>query len=197
MLGHRGIRDRVEAAGLEFEPFTGGRHFDPTVQRSLAAIMTDFSRVAADRRLGRAVVEAARRHRVDAVVVDMILTAGIPEIVKSDIPTVVFVHCFYRAVQDLAASPVGWMLRLRGIDPLGAEHRGLLQMVAARADLDPLRGTPPCAIPAWCGRACRARRCLRPCRESWSASAHVPTPGSAGCSRTSSTRSNRCRSRRR
>ncbi len=142
VLGHRGIRDRVEAAGLEFEPFTGGRHFDPTVQRSLAAIMTDFSRVAADRRLGRAVVEAARRHRVDAVVVDMILAAGIPEIVKSDIPTVVLVHCFYRAVQDLAASPVGWMLRLRGIDPLGAEHRGLLQIVAARADLDPLRGTP-------------------------------------------------------
>ena len=36
VLGHRGIRERVEAAGFAFEPFTGGRHFDPTVQRSLA-----------------------------------------------------------------------------------------------------------------------------------------------------------------
>ena len=82
VLGHHGIRERVEAAGLEFEPFSDGRHFDPTIQRSLAAIMTDFSRVAADRRLGHCVVNAARRHRADAVVVDMILTAGIPEIVE-------------------------------------------------------------------------------------------------------------------
>src|SRR6476660_4617517 len=142
VLGHRGIRQRVEAAGLAFEPFTAGEHFDPTVQRSLAAIMTAFTRVAADRRLGHSVVEAARRHDVYAVVVDMILTAGIPEIVDSGIPTIVFVHCYYRAVQDLAASPVGWMLRLRGTNPLAPEHRGLLQVVAARADLDPMHGRP-------------------------------------------------------
>ncbi len=142
VLGHRGIRQRVEAAGFAFEPFAAGRNFDPTVQRSLAAIMTSFTRVAADRRLGQSVVEAARRHDADAVVVDMILAAGIPEVVDSDIPTIVFVHCFYRAVQDLAASPVGWMLRLRGTDPLAAEHRGLLQLVSARADLDPMRGHP-------------------------------------------------------
>lgn len=142
VLGHRGIRERVEAAGLAFEPFAYGRHFDPTVQRSLAAIMAAFTRVAADRRLGQCVAEAARRHDADAVVVDMILTAGIPEIVDSGIPAVVFVHCFYRAVQDLAASPVGWMLRVRGTDPLAPEHRGLLQVVAARADLDPMRGSP-------------------------------------------------------
>jgi UDP:flavonoid glycosyltransferase YjiC (YdhE family) len=143
VLGHQGIRDRVEAAGLAFEPFTGGRHFDPTIARSLAAIMAAFTRVAADRRLGQAVTEAARRHDVDAVVVDMILVAGISEIVDSGIPTIVFVHCFYRAVQDLAASPVGWALRLRGTDPLAAEHQGLLHVVSARADLDPMRGHPP------------------------------------------------------
>ena len=142
VLGHRGIRERVEAAGLAFESFSDGQHFDPTVQRSLAAIMTAFTRVAGDRRLGQCVVEAARRHRADAVVVDMILAAGIPEIAKSGVATVVFVHCFYRAVQDLAVSPVGWLLRLRGIDPLAAEHKGLLQVVAARADLDPMRGAP-------------------------------------------------------
>lgn len=142
VLGHRGIRERVEVAGLAFEPFTGGKHFDPTVQRSLPAIMTAFTRVATDRRLGQCVVEAARRHAVDAVVVDMILTAGIPKIVDSGVPTIVFAHCFYRAVQDLAASPVGWMLRLRGTDPLAPEHQGLLQVVSARADLDPMRGDP-------------------------------------------------------
>jgi len=142
VFGHRGIRQRIEAAGLAFEPFTTGAHFDPTVRRSLAGIMTAFTRVAADRSLGQSVVAAARRHHADAVVVDMILAAGIPEIVDSGIPTVVFVHCFYRAVQDLAAGPVGWMLRLRGTDPLAAEHRGLLQVVSARADLDPMRGRP-------------------------------------------------------
>jgi UDP:flavonoid glycosyltransferase YjiC (YdhE family) len=142
VIGHRGIRDRVEAAGLPFETFSDGRHFEPTQRRSLAAIMTAFTRVAADRQFGDVVVEAARRHRVDAVVVDMVLTAALPKVVASGIPTVVFVHCFYRAVQDLAASPVGVMLRTRGIDPLGAEHSGVLQIVAARSDLDPMRGTP-------------------------------------------------------
>src|SRR5689334_21817074 len=142
VLGHRGVRERVEAAGLAFEPFTDAKHFDPTVQRSLAAIMTAFTQVAADRRFGKCIAEAARRHGVDAVVADMILAAGIPEIVDSGIPTIVFVHCFYRAVQDLAASPVGWLLRLRGTDPLGPQHRGLLQVVSARTDLDPMRGDP-------------------------------------------------------
>jgi UDP:flavonoid glycosyltransferase YjiC (YdhE family) len=142
VIGHRGLRERVEAAGLTFESFAGGRHFDPIIQRSLAALMTSFVRVAADRRLGECVVESARRHDADVVVVDMILVAGLGRIVKSGLPTVVFVHCFYRAVQDLAASPVGWMLRLRGTDPLAAEHQGLLQIVSARADLDAMRGTP-------------------------------------------------------
>lgn len=143
VVGHHGIRNRVQAAGLVFEPFSGGRHFDPTIRRSLPAIMTDFARMSADRGLGRCVVEAVQRHRADAVVVDMILTGGIREIVNAGIPPIVFVHCFYRAVQDLAASPVGWFLRLRGTDALAAQHRGLLQIVSARADLDPVRGAPP------------------------------------------------------
>jgi UDP:flavonoid glycosyltransferase YjiC (YdhE family) len=143
VVGHRGIRARVEAAGLPFEPFADGRDFDPTVQQSLASIMTKFVRVAADRRLGDCIAEVAQRHQADAIVVDMILAAGISAVMESRVPTVVLVHCFYRAVQDLASGPVGWMLRLRGSDPLVAEHRGLLQVVTARADLDPMRGTPP------------------------------------------------------
>ena len=46
-------------------------------------------------------------------------------------------------MQDQAAGPVGWLLRLRGVAPLGAERSGALQIVTARADLDPVRGTPP------------------------------------------------------
>ena len=168
VLGHSGIRERVEAAGLSFEPFTGGRHFDPTVQRSLAAFMADFARVAADRRLGHCVVEAARRHRVDAVVVDMILVGGISEIVSSGIPTVVFVHCFYRGVQDMAASPLGWFLRLRGIDPLGAERQRRCRSSPPVRISTRCAARRRCAIPAWSGRACRAPRCRRGCRESWS-----------------------------
>ncbi len=143
VLGHSGVRERVEAAGLPFESFSSGAQLDPTAERSLAAIMALFTRVASDRQLGRAAVATAQRHDVDAVVVDTILAAAIPEIADAGIPTVVFVHCFYRAVQDLAAGPVGWLLRLRGIDPHAAERRQLLQIVAARADLDTMRGSPP------------------------------------------------------
>ncbi|MGE2832519.1 glycosyltransferase [Mycobacterium sp. SMC-4] len=142
VIGHRGLRERIEAAGFPFEPFTAGTHLDPTAQRRLAAMMADFTRVAADRQIGPCVREAARRHRADVVVVDMILVAAINDVIDSGLPTVVFVHCFYRAVQDLAAGPVGWALRMRGIDPLAAQHRGVVQVVSARADLDPVRGNP-------------------------------------------------------
>jgi UDP:flavonoid glycosyltransferase YjiC (YdhE family) len=143
VIGHTGVRERVEAAGLPFETFGAGRHFDPTRPRPLAVLMADFARVAADRSIGVGIVDAARRHGVDGVVVDMMLVAAVDEIEQSGVPAVVFVHCFYRAVQDLAAGPVGWLLRSRGIDPLRAEHGRLVQIVAARADLDPVRGHPP------------------------------------------------------
>ncbi|MDA2895128.1 glycosyltransferase [Mycolicibacterium sp. BiH015] len=142
-VGHAGVRDRVEAAGLPFETFSAGRPFDPTRPRPLAKLMADFARIASDRSIGRGILDAATRHGVDAIVVDMMLVGAIDEIARSEFPAVIFTHCFYRAVQDLAAGPVGWLLRLRGIDPLRAEHSGLVQVVAARADLDPIRGSPP------------------------------------------------------
>lgn len=142
VIGHRGIRERVENAGLVFESFSAGRQFDPTAQRPLAALMLEFTRVAADRAIGDCVVDTARRIAADVVVVDMILVSAIPEIERSGIPTVVFVHCFYQAVRDLAAGPVGWLLRSRGVDPLYAQHRRVLQITAAMRDLDPAAAVP-------------------------------------------------------
>jgi UDP:flavonoid glycosyltransferase YjiC (YdhE family) len=142
-LGHAGVRERVRAAGFAFETFTAGIEFDPTVERPLLSLTSDMIKVIRDRRLGRDVVGAAHRYGADVVVVDVLLTAAIAEVQAAHIPTVVFVHCFYRAIQDQAAGPLGWLLRLRGIAPLGAENTGALQIVSARADLDPMRGTPP------------------------------------------------------
>jgi UDP:flavonoid glycosyltransferase YjiC (YdhE family) len=141
-LGHSGVRDRVQDAGFPFESFPTGTDFDPTGKRPLLRIMGDMTRVAIDRRMGRDLVEAAQRQDADVVVVDMLLTAAIYAARAAHIPTVVFVHCFYRTLQDLAASPIGWVMRLRGIPPLGVQRRGALAIVAARADLDPMRGTP-------------------------------------------------------
>ncbi|TRW81785.1 UDP-glucuronosyltransferase [Mycolicibacterium sp. 018/SC-01/001] len=142
VVGHSGIRERVEKAGLIFESLPDRKHFDPTIQRPLAALMLDFTRMAADRQLGDCVVDAARSFRADVVVVDMILTAAIPQIERSGIPTVIFVHCFYQAVRDLAAGPVGWLLRARRVDPLYAEHHGLLQVAGVLPDLDPAQAVP-------------------------------------------------------
>jgi UDP:flavonoid glycosyltransferase YjiC (YdhE family) len=142
VIGHEGVRERVEAQGFPFEPFTGVRPFSPVEQRSLPVMMADIAKVSGDRGIGRCVSEAARRHGVDAVVVDMVFVAGIAEVLESGVPTVVFVHCFYRAIQDMAAGPLGMSLRLKGITPLGAENRAL-HIVSARRDLDPVRGAPP------------------------------------------------------
>jgi len=141
-IGHPAVRERVEDDGFPFESFTAGIRFDAIKPQPLLAMMSGFTRVAMDRHLGCDVLTAAQRHGADIVVVDMLLPAAIAE-VAAKVPTVVFVHCFYRMVQDLAAGPVGQLLRLRGVDPLGAERSGALQIVTARADLDPVRGTPP------------------------------------------------------
>ncbi|MEI6254365.1 MAG: glycosyltransferase [Mycobacteriaceae bacterium] len=143
IIGHSGIAERVQKARIPFETFSNGRHFDPTTPRPLPAMMFDFAQLAADRNLGRSITEAAQRFGAHAVVADTMLVGALPEVERTGVPTIVFVHCFYRAVQDLAAGPVGWFLRARGIDPRFAERRGLLQIVSARKDLDPLRGTPP------------------------------------------------------
>ena len=143
VLGHAGIRERIEGAGLPFEEFADGRPFNPVARRSLPAMMADFAKVTMDRRYGHCAVDVARRIGADAVVVDIVLAAAITETLKTKIPTVAFVHCFYRGVQDFLSSPVGWLLRLRGITPLRADPGDLLQIVTARADLDPVQGCPP------------------------------------------------------
>lgn len=142
-IGHQGIRDQLVAAEFSFERFTAGIEVNSTMQRPLLSLMRDFIKVAMERRLGRAVVAAAQRYGADVIVVDVLLTAAISEVAASNIPTVVFVHCFYRGVQDLARGPVGWLLRLRGTAPLGLEHSGALPIVTADAELDPMRGAPP------------------------------------------------------
>lgn len=140
-IGHAAVRRKVEADGFPFESFRTGRQMEATAQRPLLALTADFARVAMDRAIGRDVVAAAQRRQADIVVVDMLFPAAVTE-VAAHRPTVVFVHCFYRAVQDLAAGPLGQLLRVRGIDPLAAERSGALQIVSARADLDPMRGAP-------------------------------------------------------
>lgn len=142
-LGHPGIQDRVEAAGFSFESMLAGSDFDPIRQRSLLSMTKDFLKLTVDRRIGHDSVAAARRHGVDVVVVDMLLAAAIDEVVIADLPTVVFVHCFYRQVQNKAAGPIGWLMRLRGVAPLRAENSGALQIVTATRELDPIRGAPP------------------------------------------------------
>jgi UDP:flavonoid glycosyltransferase YjiC (YdhE family) len=141
-LGHHGVRQRVEADGFPFETFTPATNFDPTVPRSLLRMMTSMTRVAMDRRLGREAVRAAHRHHADVVVVDVILIAAIHDVAAHGFPTVVFGHCFHRTLQDLAAGPIGWLLRLKGTPADHLERTGALQIVTARAELDPVRGTP-------------------------------------------------------
>lgn len=143
ITGHAGVRARVEAEGFSFEPLADHHAFDPTIQRSLPALMADFARVTLDRRFGHGVLAAAERFGADAVVMDMIAIAGTRVVLDAGIPTVVFVHCFYRGVQDAAAGPLGWLHRACGRDPMVAERRGALQIVAARRDLDNVKGAPP------------------------------------------------------
>lgn len=168
-IGHVGARERIETAGFTFETFGTGRAFEPTTPRSLASLMTTFVREMTDRSLGPQVLDAARRQGADAIVVDTLLVAVAADVQKSGIPMVVFVHCFYRAIQDTASGPMGWYAKLRGLDVMAPERAKALQIVAARADLDPVRGTPRSSTPGQFGRASPEPPPRHSRRESWSA----------------------------
>ncbi len=139
-LGHPGLRERVEQAGFAFEQFSTGRNFDPLQRRSQLRMIRDFSNVMIDRGIGFDAIAVARRERVDLVVADTIVAGGIERLLAAGVPTVTLVHCFYGAMQDMAASPVGLKLRLHGLNLLGVERGAAVQLVTARASLDPARG---------------------------------------------------------
>jgi len=168
-VGHEGVRERVRAAGFSFETFTTGTDFNPIAQRSLPSMMRDITQVMTDRRLGRDVVGAARRHRVDAVVVDVLLTAGLPQVAAAQLPTVVFVHCF---IGRYRTRPSG---RSVGCCAFGASRRSARNGVALCRSSLPVPISTPCvahrrsATSAWCGKASRPRRKECRCRGFWSA----------------------------
>lgn len=121
-LGHREIRRQIEADDFEFEEFASATPTKSTQQRSLLRLMSDFARAATDLSIGDEVLAVARRDCADIVIVDVLLNAAVSKVAASEFRTVVFVHCFYRMVQDLAGGPIGLLLRLRGIDLLDAER---------------------------------------------------------------------------
>ncbi len=168
-LGHQGVRNRLQQAGFSFESFTTGADFDPTAQRPLLSMMRDMAKVTTDRRLGRETLGAARRHGIDVVVVDTLLTVAAREVMAANIPTVVFVHCFYRRCKTWPSD------RSVGCCVLEELHRSVRNEPAhCRSSLPVLISTPcaahrRCAMSASYGKASRPHRRRCRCPGCWSA----------------------------
>lgn len=115
VLGHPQQADSVHAAGAVFEAYEALPAWNPSARTSFAGFVWKYPKMFTDRRFGDAAREAIARHRPDAVVVDVLLTAAVAAAVSSATPTIVMVHTLYEfIVSNFAKGPVGLLSALKG-----------------------------------------------------------------------------------
>lgn len=115
VLGHPQQADSVRASGAVFEAYEALPSWDPSARTSFAGFVWKYPKMFTDRRFGDAAREAIARHRPDAVVVDVLLTAAVDAAVSSATPTIVMVHTLYEfIVSNFAKGPVGLLSALKG-----------------------------------------------------------------------------------
>jgi UDP:flavonoid glycosyltransferase YjiC (YdhE family) len=115
VLGHPQQADSVRASGAVFEAYEELPSWDPSARTSFAGFVWKYPKMFTDRRFGDAARAAIARHRPDAVVVDVLLTAAVDAAVSSATPTIVMVHTLYDfIVSNFAKGPVGLLSALKG-----------------------------------------------------------------------------------
>ena len=158
ILGHERQRAAVEAAGLRFQSFARGRHWDSSQPASTVASLRGLTGVFTDRGIAEDLLEAAAGEPTDAVVVDCLLFRAIQDAAASGLATVSLVHTFQQfLVGNTARGPIGLISSLRGVRPKTAWAAAQLSLICALAELDPATSgsLSPSALhigPVWQGR---------------------------------------------
>lgn len=138
VIGHPAQRDAVEAAGLDFTPYTHARPWSPTEEKSTLRGLREFVGVFNDRGAGRDVVELARRVRADAVAVDCMLLGVLDAVQAAGVPNAALFHTFHAYFDGpWRRGPVGLLSRLRGHHARRLWATADLGLVLTEAELDP------------------------------------------------------------
>jgi UDP:flavonoid glycosyltransferase YjiC (YdhE family) len=118
VLGTPSQRAAINAAGLEFEPFSREQPYRTLTPLNLAANLSQVSRTLSSRDIARDLVRVARRESPDVVVVDCMLFRPLDASIRAGFRTVTLVHTlpsFFAG--PFAKGPVGRVAALRGLRP--------------------------------------------------------------------------------
>lgn len=135
-LGHAPQRERIEAAGLRFQPYLRGREYDASKPRRTLDGLLDFTALVADKGLAADVLEAAAAEPTDVVVIDCLLYRALADAVAAGLPVVQLMHTLAGYVVANARGPVGVVARLRGVNGRAAIAAPGLTLVTTRPEFD-------------------------------------------------------------
>lgn len=130
VIGHPQQAEAVRAHGIAFEAYSSVPPWDPARRRSPLGFVAAYPRLFTDRRFGDEVRRAVDVHRPDAIVVDVLLPAGMAAAVAAGIPTVVLLHTVPQFLPSFTRGPVGLLAALKGF-PFGRSLRAADALVVA------------------------------------------------------------------
>lgn len=151
VIGHLAQREAVEAAGLDFTPYTHARAWSPTAEKSTLRGLRELVGVFNDRGAGRDVVALAQRVRADVVGVDCMMLGVLAAVQAARLPNAALFHTFHAYFDGpWRRGPVGLLSLLRGHRPRTLWRSADLGLVLTDAGLDPASpGTHPSLV--WTG----------------------------------------------
>lgn len=132
VLGHPGQSERFARAGLSFASYPHGRPFTSTTPSSTMTMLGVFG----DRAMGRDVVAELASEPADVVVVDCLLFGVMDALRETGRSYVVLEHSLDTYFRRTAKGPLGWLMRLRGFQPLDLIDDGSPVLTVSLEELD-------------------------------------------------------------
>jgi UDP:flavonoid glycosyltransferase YjiC (YdhE family) len=150
-LGHRPQRERIEAAGFPFEPYTRARAWSATAPASAARVFAMFN----DAGPGVDLLASLAREPADLVVVDCMSLGALKAANAAGLPYAVLAHTFFEyLLRRWSRGPIGIVAALNRQRPSRLWMSARAVVVTAMPDLDPAgrRDLPPTVThvgPVW------------------------------------------------
>lgn len=156
VFGHARQCDPAQATGARFTALDSLAFWDPAVPRPALAALEQYSRLAADPRIGRELAARLSALAPQAVLADCMMGSAVTA-ARRAAPTAVLFHTFLEYWERIyARGPVGRAARLRGTDLRRAWRAADRRIVVSDAALDPAAQREP-STAAWVGPTAKGR----------------------------------------
>lgn len=135
VLGHRGQRDTIGAAGYEAVATTHARDFRAGDPHSTRDLVVTFG----DRGMARDLLDELQRRPADLVLVDALMLGALDAARASGVPYAVLEHFYDEYYRSALRGPLGLILRATGLRPGRSLRDAAVRVVTTLPELDSVR----------------------------------------------------------